>query len=150
MIELRHVGIYVENMEQMVSFYENTFDMKKICYNQPDSNSLIDELMGVKGIEIIATKLITPRGQQCGTGDMVELIKIINNKLGKNVTGSVYNIGIVHMSIGVDDIENICEKVICNGGKQFTKICKHENGNKFAFVNDPEGNWIELIQRKNN
>ena len=99
-------------------------------------------------MRIITTKLITQRGKETGSGDMLELVKVIDENPGINVSGPIYNFGIMHLALGVDDINEVCEKAQINGGQQYTKICCHPNGNKFAFVKDPEGNWIELIQRK--
>ena len=148
MIELRHIGIYVKDIEKLTKFYEITFNMTRVCNNQVDSNILLDELLGITNVRIITTKLITQRGKEIGSGDMLELVKILDENPGINVSGPIYNFGIMHLALGVDDINEVCEKVKTNGGQQYTKICCHSNGNKFAFVKDPEGNWIELIQRK--
>lgn len=146
MINIRHTGIYVENITETAEFYKNVFDMTAVCENQEDSNTLLDELFGVNGAKILTTKLITEYGKKNGTGDMIELVKIVHGPEIKNAHFRLFDNGSSHIAIGVNDLESTEKKIISNGGSMQTKIVKHPNGNKFAFAKDNEGNWIELIE----
>lgn len=144
MIEFRHTGIYVDNIDLISDFYINVFDMHVICKNQADTSAYVKELTGYD--EILTTKLITPKGKETGSGDMLELVKIPDYK-GNLSESSIYNTGTMHIAFGIDDIYQIAEKLAKNGGMMKTSIHVHSNGNKLAFCTDPEGNWIELIER---
>ena len=72
MVQLRHAGIYVSDMNKMVKFYTDVFNMHKICENVIQKDSLIEELLGPGSVLI--TKLITDYGKITGSGDMLELI----------------------------------------------------------------------------
>lgn len=147
MLNMRHVGVYVGNIEREADFYKKCFQMIAVSENQTDKNILLDELLQHENVEIMTTKLITPTGRENGRGDMIELIKIISPMTQIRIPSPIYNFGMMHIAIGTDHLQQTMELVIQNGGCQKTQIVTHENGNKFAFATDPEKNWLELIER---
>lgn len=146
MIEIKHAGIYVNDIDAETQFYKNVFDMFAICEKVNDSNELLDELLDYQGAKIQVTKLITPKGKETGYGDMIELVKVSEGNNPQSVIGNIYNIGMAHVCFGVDSIEEIKSKIVKNGGCMKTDIITHANGKKYAFANDIEGNWIEIIE----
>jgi catechol 2,3-dioxygenase-like lactoylglutathione lyase family enzyme len=150
MIYIKHVGIYVDKIEQLSVFYQKIFDMHIICDKIKDSGELYDQLFGLKGCEVVITKLITPYGKETGYGEMLELIKPLcsvaqKDKAELSAEKHIYQYGTAHISFGVDDIQETVKSVIEQGGKKKTDIIIIGN-RKCCFVVDPEGNWIELIQ----
>ena len=84
-----------------------------------------------------------------GYGDMLELIEICrsDDNIPEPVKKErcIYQIGEAHIAIGVDNIEQIKEKICLYGGQLLTDILiKGER--KCCFCRDPEGNFIELIE----
>jgi len=149
MIELRHAGIYVMDLEKMEAFYEAVLKMKPIFQGTVQKDELIDDLLGVKDAGVKIAKLITESGQEKKTGDMLELVQVlIPEKTEGNLPSDrpVYGIGMNHIAFGVDDLEDCVRLAKENGGKLQTAVHQMENGRKCAFLTDPEGNWIELIQ----
>ncbi len=147
---IRHIGIYVNNIELMELFYTKVFDMHVICSCEKDNSSLFDELLGEKNSTILTSKLITPYGKQAGQGDMIELVRVTNEGFYTNdnvIEKNIYDIGNSHIAMGVSDIVMTVDRIVEFGGKKYTSIYKMKNGNDCCFCNDPEGNWIELIQR---
>ena len=147
MINIRHTGIYVNNMEKEAEFYKKTFRMLEVVTNNPEKNAMLDDLFKKENVVIFTTKLITELGSKLGSGEMIELVKVrfpFNHVQIDN--SQIYNIGLAHIAIGVDDIEAICSKIVLNGGRLQTDVHLMDNGKKCAFATDPEGNWIELIQ----
>jgi len=56
--------------------------------------------------------------------------------------------GYGHIAIGVDDIYSVCEEIRGNGGKIVREPGPMKHGTTLlAFVEDPDGYKIELIQR---
>lgn len=150
MIAMRHTGIYVRDILRLEVFYKTVFDMITICSNALDQNSLLDELLGAHGAEIVTTKLITPYGKQNGQGDMLELVKVTSqlNKIPQlPLEYPVFMTGMGHLAFGIDDIYKTVEMIKREQGVQKTKIHRMDNNNLCCFCRDPEGNWIELIQR---
>ena len=144
MIEMRHVGLYVENLEQMEEFYATVFSMKKVLSKVKTSDILIDAIVG-KGATVLISKLVTPYGCQTGTGDMVELLQVVTPATPLE-PGPVYTPGRAHIGFGVDDLDKTVETLIQHGGVQQTPILQMGK-NRCCFCTDPEHNWLELIQR---
>lgn len=152
MIHIRHMGVYVDDIEGMERFYSSVFDMIPVCSRELDSSSLLDDLYRSKNVLIETSKLITPYGQMSHQGDMVELVHVIEpdfmvKELEKRILNPIYRSGESHLAFGVDDMESIIERAEKVGGRKQTLIHKMKNGNLCAFITDPENNWIELIQR---
>lgn len=147
MINLKHVGIYVKDIDKLADFYKQVFSMIAICEKASDSNEVLDSLYNVHGSEIVVTKLITPHGAQTGIGDMIELVQVVTPDLNqKNVHEQIFQFGSAHIAMGVDDIEFTVSNIKKCGGTQKSKIGLLGQ-NFLCFCTDPEGNWLELIQR---
>jgi len=149
MIELRHAGIYVKDLERMEAFYADVLKMKPIFQGTVQADELIDDLLGVKDAGVKITKLITEFGQAKKTGDMLELVQVSDPAETEGALPKdrpVYGIGMNHIAFGVNDLEETVRLAEERGGKLRTAIHLMDNGRKCAFLTDPEGNWIELIQ----
>ena len=146
MVYIKHTGIYVKQLEKMTSFYKNVFDMCVICENYPDAGDMYAQLYGLQDAEVVISKLITEYGKQMKQGDMLELIYCPNSKkIEKQENTQIYGYGVMHISFGIDDINQTVQRVLGNGGKVKTDIITRGE-RKVCFIVDPEGNWIELIQ----
>lgn len=151
MIAIRHTGIYVNDICKMENFYTSVFQMIPICSMEPDRGKLLNELLGIDDVEILTTKLVTPYGKKNGQGDMLELVKVQTAMRDLPVLPAghpISMIGMGHIAFGVDDIQETVGKIRKESGEQKTEIVSMRNRNLCCFCRDPEGNWIELIQRK--
>ena len=149
MIAIRHTGIYVNDIITLEKFYTKVFNMTAICSMLPNKNNIFDELLGIKNVKIVTTKLITPCGKEKGQGDMLELVKVLSSSNFQNLPKnySIATQGIAHVAFSVEDINYTVEMIKNMGGIQITSIATMENGNNLCFCRDPEHNWIELIQK---
>lgn len=147
MISIRHIGIYVNDLEKMTEFYQSVFNMSKICIKEKDSGDMINQLLKHDGLQICVSKLITEYGKQKGNGDMLELIKVLDNHIKKlPYEREIFPAGMCHIAFEVDDIEATIQKIQDLNGEPKTSIYIR-NKNKCCFAKDVEGNWIELIER---
>ena len=144
MTYIKHIGIYVNDIEIEKRFYQNVFNMEVISDVYSDQNEMLRELLHDGKGEVLITKLITPLGRETGVGEMIELLHVSEASSKKENTGYVYECGTAHICFGVDDISQTVERMKDNGGVQKTKIyCLGQK--RCTFCTDPEGNWIELI-----
>lgn len=91
-------------------------------------------------------------GDLIGNDDMLELIGIDGFKdIAISIIENQYigHTGCMHIAFGVPELNVIVTKDQEAGRQIYTFIRKLEGGNRWCFLQDPEGNWIELIERKN-
>ena len=146
MIQLKHAGIYVKDLQKESDFYKKVFNMHVICENAKQEDELIKDVLQNQSSSVMLTKLITDQGKQSGVGDMIELVQV-NFPVEEVSKKNLFNIGSTHIALGVDDMDNTVKKILELGGKLVTKIHTMDNGNKCCFCADPEGNYLELIMR---
>ncbi|WP_288312108.1 VOC family protein [uncultured Selenomonas sp.] len=144
MIQLRHTGLYVKDLERMEEFYRVVFKMHTICKNVEQSDDLIHDLLRCHGT-VRLSKLITEQGKQSGFDDMLELLQL-SEPLKTEPQRKICDNGVMHLGFGVPDIEETVAAILAYGGQKFTEIHDMSNGRKCCFCRDPEGNWLEIIQ----
>lgn len=156
MTAIRHIGFYVNDIQKLEAFYTSVFQMIPVCSMEPDSSVLFDELLGIRNARILTTKLVTPYGKKNGQGDMLELVKILSKDTDfktdclKNLRGGGNPIsapGTGHTAFGIDNMQQTVCSIIREQGTQETEIVRMRGVSLCCFCRDPEGNWIELIQR---
>lgn len=144
MTYIKHIGIYVNDIEVEKNFYKNVFGMEVICDALCDQNEMLCELFHDGKGKAYITKLITPLGKKAGVGEMVELVKVDGGEIEGTLLREIFEPGTAHICFGVDNLEQILGKVKVNNGVQRTQI--YELGERCcSFCTDPEGNWIEII-----
>lgn len=147
MVSIRHCGIYVHNIDKMAAFYKNVFRMFSIVDKYCDSGKCVDELIGVKGARIWITKLITEKGKLTGDGDMIELVQIdYPRNTAPGFKRRFSDTGVVHIAFECS-IRDTVSRIENNSGRVIVAPMIRENGNALCFCEDPEGNFLELIER---
>ena len=146
MVNIKHMGIYVENLDKMEAFYRDCFQMKAVVSGEVDGNSMLNQLVGYTGVRVRVSKLVTEYGIGTGVGDMLELIEIVNGRRRSIPQDSaVFLSGMHHISFGVVGMEKYVERITMYGGTRITDI--HTIGkNRCCFFRDCEGNYLELIE----
>lgn len=146
MVYMKHVGIYVKNLDLEASFYKKVFGMVPVCESIVQDDELINDIFdGVAKVTI--SKLITERGKEIGIGDMVELLQVTPfQDVGIGVADRIYDAGCMHVAFSVQNIEAVTQNIKDNQGRQITAIHLLNERNKCCICRDPEGNWLELIE----
>lgn len=151
MINIRHSGLYVSDLPLMTEFYKYVFELYVICDSFCDKGAFIDELSGQKNATLYITKLITEKGKQSGSGDMLELIRLepqSEQQKSDSKQNEFTATGSTHLCFEVNDIHEVANRILEKGGIILVEPFQRENENWLAFADDLEGNHLELIQRK--
>ena len=119
-----HTMIRVTDLERSVGFYTKLLDMKELRRRDvPDGKYTLAFV---------------------GYGDGPEVELTYNYGVDKYEIGSAFG----HLAIGVPDVAATCEKVRKGGGKVTREAGPVKFGTTvIAFVEDPDGYKIELVQR---
>ena len=122
-----HTMLRVGNLERSVKFYSEMFGMKELRRNEVPDGKYTLAFVGY------------------GDEDKNAVVELTYNYGVKEYEqGSAFG----HLAIGVPDVAAACEKVRAAGGK----VTREPGPVKFgttviAFVEDPDGYKIELIER---
>ena len=141
---IKHIGIYTKDVGKLAHFYKDCFNFKEIIH-VVDQGELYDELLECKNAKVEIIKMISEHGEKTGIGEMIELIEIKNPSYRKPNDRSVSDIGLSHISISAENIEDTVNKIIGHGGKKITKVFTIGQ-RKCCFCSDIESNIIELIE----
>jgi catechol 2,3-dioxygenase-like lactoylglutathione lyase family enzyme len=140
MTKLRHIGILVSNYPKMINFYINilgltnpktdTEDGKYIDNIYHKENTVIKTIKFDEGVElIILEKPFKP-------------IKWIN--------GELTDCGITHYALTVTNLDEIYGRIKGSEGVIHSSIQTSPSGKvRLAFVRDPDGSLIELVEEIN-
>ncbi|OBA19162.1 glyoxalase I [Metschnikowia bicuspidata var. bicuspidata NRRL YB-4993] len=139
---MNHTCLRVKDPKVSVPFYEKHFGMTLINHFIMDGFTLY--MMGYKSA--------TPKNWSARPG----VLELCHNHGAEN--DATYKLnngngdkfrGFGHTCITVDNIE-ACEKQLLADGVQFKKKLSDGRQQNIAFVLDPDGYWIELVEHKNN
>ncbi|WP_373537712.1 lactoylglutathione lyase [Microcoleus sp.] len=128
-MQLLHTMLRVCNLEESLKFYTEVLGMKLLRQKDyPDGKFTLAFV---------------------GYGDESDTTVL---ELTYNWGVTDYNLGDAygHIAIGVDDIYATCEQIKARGGKVSREPGPMKHGSTvIAFVEDPDGYKVELIQLKN-
>lgn len=153
MVQIRHSGLYVKNLEKISAFYKHVFHMYPICENVIQEDALIRDIFQGNSAKIKLTKLITEQGRECGHGDMLELIQVMHQKNMEReetviVGKRLFDPGVIHLAFGVEHIYQTIDLLVKSDGIMETEVHDMGNGRHCCFCRDPEGNFLEIIGRE--
>ncbi|MEG4319819.1 MULTISPECIES: lactoylglutathione lyase [unclassified Microcoleus] len=128
-MQLLHTMLRVGNLEESLKFYTEVLGMRLLRQKDyPDGKFTLAFV---------------------GYGDESDTTVL---ELTYNWGVAEYNLGDAygHIAIGVDDIYGTCEEIKARGGKVTREPGPMKHGSTvIAFVQDPDGYKVELIQLKN-
>ena len=124
-----HTMLRVGNLERSVAFYTNLLGMKELRRRDVPDGKYTLVFLGYG------------EGNKEGQGEI---------ELTYNYGVETYEIGTAfgHLAVGVPDVKAACEAVRAGGGKVTREAGPVKFGTTIiAFVEDPDGYKIELIER---
>jgi lactoylglutathione lyase len=126
-MRLLHTMLRVGDMQRSIDFYTKVLGMQLLrTTDRPDQKYSL----AFVGYE--------------GNPAQAEIELTYNYGTDKYDMGTAYG----HIAIGVDDAYKMCEEVKARGGKVTREAGPVKGGNTvIAFITDPDGYKIELIQR---
>jgi len=142
-IVARHVGIVVKDIEGMKDFYSKFFELEPMSDNM-ESGAFIESILGISGVTARIVKL------KAQDGAIVELLDFGSFIDGDGTIRGITSKGISHMAFTVSDIDEITGALKKEEVRFISepKIASDSKA-KVAFCQDPEGNFIELVEELN-
>ena len=143
-IKFVHVNIVSKDRKKLADFYIQTFQCKPLWPERDLKGKWLDKATNLKNAEISGIHLRLP-GFEEGSPTL-EIFQY--NENGVPHQKKINTEGLCHLAFRVDNVSEVLNKVISNGGKQIgeitTKEIKDVGTITFAYLSDPEGNIIEI------
>ncbi len=76
------------------------------------------------------------------------LVEIYSNPLGEFIDYSAQHPVVFHLAFAVDDMEAERQRLVAAGAALDGEVDHRPNGDKLAFLRDPWGYTIQLVQRQ--
>jgi catechol 2,3-dioxygenase-like lactoylglutathione lyase family enzyme len=129
-----HVGLSVANLAAQAAWYGKAFDLRETGRFEVPPLQLLGLFM--TNDDSITIELLERQGSQPGLQAATQAEALLTRGYG-------------HICVRVDNVQEVNDKLIALGGRQAMPVGPSpEPGVTFSFVADPEGNLIEIIDRK--
>ena len=143
---MNHTGFVVKNMEKSLAFYCGLLGFVEER-NWIREGDYISGITGLKGERLHVVYL--------GIGDMrhsVELLQYLDTPGSKISPTERNDIGATHLGMIVDDLDSIYKDLLDKGVNFATPPSDFPNAKypwakKGCHCQDPDGNWIEFLER---
>ena len=140
-INTRHTGIVVHDLERAVQFYEG-LGMSKFA-RMVEEGPYIDILIGIPNTRLEWAKLRLP------DHSLIELLQYHSHPSANANTAlqESNRIGCSHIAFTVTDIKETIQYIKANGGSIKNNYQQSPDGKvKVIYCYDPEGNILEIVQ----
>ncbi len=143
MIELRHTGIVVSNMERALYFYRDLLGLKVVRVME-ESGKYIDELLGLKDVKVTTVKLSADEG-----GSLLELLQFKSHPIPRfSGERAIYGLGPSHVAFTVSDLKSVYDR-LSKAGTVFTSspVLSPDGLARVVFCEDPDGTPLEIVEQ---
>ena len=134
-----HSGFVVKDLARAVKFYRDVMGLKIYDSFDLDGEELSRGL-GYENAHIRGALL------WAGPGHILELLEYINPPLIERPTEDRNALGAGHFAFTVDDCEKTYLMLISKGVRVLNPPAEPLPGVKICYLQDPEGNWIEIVE----
>ena len=137
-----HTGFVVKDLERSISFYRDAVGLE-ILREREFAGVEISQVLGYENAHLRMAML----GVQGEEGHALELIQSFNPASSSRTTSERSVQGASHLAFHVDDIEGTFRRMVANGAQQPNPPVHVPPNRSACYLQDPDGNWIELLQR---
>lgn len=151
-----HLGIVVRDMERMDAFYTKVIGLEQVTdllvtdtrVEEASEEAIrvqeLDGLMGIEKTRIIIRHYSDPRHTQ-----FLELMLYPDHPAEQVERAANLPLGWNHLGITVDDLDRVLNAIDAGQGGEVIggpSVLPEFGSKRYAFIKDPEGNLVELVQ----
>lgn len=141
-INTRHTGIVVKNLEKAISFYEGLG--MQLFSRMTEKGNYIDTLVGLQEVILDWAKLKLPDGSLV---ELLQYISPVSSGIDNEAVQESNRLGCSHIAFTVTDIEAVVKYIISNNGSIRNNYQLSPDGKvKVMYCYDMEGNILEIVQ----
>lgn len=139
-----HTNIVAKDWKRLSQFYIEVFNCMPVYPERDISGEWIDKMTNIGEVRIRGIHLRLPGYEN---GPTLEVFQYEPENL-KNDIPNISKQGYGHIAFHVDNVEEVLEKVIQNGGRKLGDLVRKEMDGigllTAVYAEDPEGNFIEI------
>ena len=136
---LHHTGFVVENLEKAVEFYRDVVGLE-VLSRYERTGPAIDQIVGYDNAHL-QIALVSAGGDH-----LLELILYLSPPPNARPTEERNVTGATHLAFQVDDIQATFRRLVSNGAREMNPPAEVAPGRIGCYLQDPDGNWLELLQ----
>jgi lactoylglutathione lyase len=142
---IHHFSIACSDAERSVAFYRELFGMQLVADREVEPGGFVEQVTGVEGARVRIVHLH-------GHGLNFELLEYVEPR-GDRRAREPNHTGAAHLCFVTDDIEADLARLAATGvrvrsrnGSPVGVVGGPNDGGKCAYLEDPDGNCVELVQ----
>lgn len=140
-----HFSIACSDTERSIAFYRDRFGMEVVADREVPADGFVAQITGTPGAHVRIVHL-------SGYGVNFELLEYIAPR-GDRRAPYLNNAGSAHLCFLTDDLDGFCAElkeagvtIRSMGAEPITTVGGPNAGGKGLYVEDPDGNAVEIIQ----
>lgn len=139
-LNTRHVGIVVQDMERCLHFWKDIMGLE-VAIDFWETGEFIDTVQHLSDVNLHMIKLRAP------DGSMIELLKDEAHPTPPAERNQLCDRGIRHIAFSVADVEAAWQRLRAFGCEVLSQPVTSPDGKaRLFFARDPEGNLMEVVQ----
>jgi catechol 2,3-dioxygenase-like lactoylglutathione lyase family enzyme len=140
LLNTRHAGIVVHDMERMLLFWRDVMGLQ-VVVDFREEGQFIDTVQGLSGVRLHMIKLRAP------DGSMIELLQDEAHPTPPPERNDLCDRGLRHLAFTVADVEAAWKTLWREGCATLSEPVTAPDGKaRLFFARDPEGNLMEIVQ----
>ena len=136
---MNHTGFVVRNLDKAVEFYRQVLGLKVVRATDREG-APISQVVGYENTHLKGALL------SLGDGHALELLQYISPIGSERPTEERNTLGASHLAFNVEDIDATFQELIGQGAQKLNPPVELVPGRRTCYLQDPDGNWIELIE----
>ncbi|WP_394698718.1 VOC family protein [uncultured Methanoregula sp.] len=138
---VRHVGIVVKKIDDVLPFYRDLLGLKPVKKANEDS-AFVSHILGLRGCRLVTVKLGAENGET-----LIELLEFASHPVDPALLPGLTCPGITHIALTVRDLDKMYRRLTRAGISFISPPSRSPDGfARVAFCKDPAGNYLELVE----
>jgi catechol 2,3-dioxygenase-like lactoylglutathione lyase family enzyme len=142
---IHHFSIACSDADRSLAFYRDLFGLQLVSDREVEAGGFVEKVTGVAGARVRIVHL-------SGHGANLELLEYAEPR-GDTRAREPNHAGSAHVCFTTDDLQEVCTSLASQGvkirsrdGAPVTVVGGPNDGGKGLYVEDPDGNAIEIIE----
>ncbi len=136
-----HVGLVVSDLDRAIFFYQNALGLR-LTQRQIRNRGPIEKVVGYSDAHLEFALM------EFQSGGTLELIYYFSPESIDRPTQHRSVVGGSHIGFNVENIDQVFDSIKKYGAKELNPPVEVIPGKKVCYLQDIDGNWIELIEMK--